>query len=110
MEQYQYHVARIMEYLSERKQCASSRASHQKCYEEFGVFLEENRLVLTTDAIEQWLLSISSTHNRQTSHFWRKYLQQLQAFMETGAIPDALFYQNRLLSIPPEIEHLDRTN
>ena len=26
MEQYQYHVARIMKYLSERKECASSRA------------------------------------------------------------------------------------
>lgn len=39
MDQYQYHLARIMEYLAKRKQCASSRVSHQKCNEEFGAFL-----------------------------------------------------------------------
>lgn len=95
MDQYQDHVARIMEYLTERKQCASSRASHQKCYEELGAFLAENRLMFTSEVGEQWLLSISSTHSRQQCYFWRRYLQQLQAFMKTGTIPDVLFYQIR---------------
>ena len=95
MDQYQDHVARIMEYLVGRKQCVSSRASHQKCYEELGAFLAENRLMFTSAVGEQWLLSISSTHSRQQCYFWRRYLQQLQAFMDTGTIPDALFYQIR---------------
>lgn len=95
MDQYQDHVARIMEYLTERKQCASSRASHQKCYEEFGAFLEENGLMFTAAAREEWLASIRSTYSRQQCYFWRNYLQQLQTFMETGAIPDVLFYQIR---------------
>lgn len=58
MDQYQDHVARIMEYLNERKQCASSRFSHQKCYEEFGAFLEENGLMFTVAAREEWLAGI----------------------------------------------------
>ena len=95
MDQYQDHVARIMEYLTERKQCASSRFSHQKCYEEFGAFLEENGLMFTVAAREEWLASIRSTYSRQQCYFWRNYLQQLQTFMETGAIPDVLFYQIR---------------
>ena len=65
MDQYQDHVARIMEYLTERKQCASSRASHQKCYEEFGTFLAENGLALTASTGEKWLASIRSTYSRQ---------------------------------------------
>ena len=93
MDQYQDHVARIMEYLTERKQCASSRASHQKCYEEFGAFLEESGLMFTVAAREEWLAGIKSTYSRQQCYFWRNYLQQLQAFMETGTIPDGLFYQ-----------------
>lgn len=95
MDQYQDHVARIMEYLTERKQCASSRFSHQKCYEEFGAFLEENGLMFTVAAREEWLASIRSTYSRQQCYFWRNYLQQLQTFMETGTILDVLFYQIR---------------
>ena len=95
MDQYQDHVARIMEYLTERKQCASSRVSHQRCYEEFGTFLEENGLMFTAEAREQWLARIRSAYSRQQCYFWRNYLLQLQAFMETGTIPDVLFYQTR---------------
>ena len=93
MNQYQYHVARIMEYLAERKQCTSSRASHQKCYEEFGAFQSANDLMFTEETAEQWILSIIKTHTRQQCYFWRKYLHQLQAFIELGSIPDDLFYQ-----------------
>ena len=95
MDQYQDHVARIMEYLAEWQQCASSSASHQKCYVEFGAFLEENGLVFTAEAREQWLAGIRSAYSRQQCYFWRNYLLQLQAFMETGTIPDVLFYQTR---------------
>ena len=100
MDQYQDHVARIMEYLTERKQCASSRFSHQKCYEEFGAFLEESGLMFTVAAREEWLAGIKSTYSRQQCYFWRNYLQQLQAFMETGTIPDGLFYQIHSFSAP----------
>lgn len=57
--------------------------------------MAENGLMFTTEAREQWLMSTRSTHSRQQCHFWRNYLQQLQAFMETGTIPDVLFYQCR---------------
>lgn len=73
MDQFQDYVARIMEYLAERKQCASSRASHQRCYEEFGTFLEENGLRFTAAAREQWLASIRSAYSRQQCYFWRNY-------------------------------------
>lgn len=93
MNQYQVLVQQIMKYLADRKMCSSSRKSHSKCYDELGVFLSENSLVLSKESTGQWLQTIKETHNRQECLFWRQYVDQLQVFGEQGFIPDDIFYQ-----------------
>ena len=111
MTKYQIYVQQIMKYLLNRKLCPSSRASHQKCYDELGEYLMAHGLEYSDAASDQWLNAIKNTHNRQKCYFWRQYVQQLIAFINTGSIPDELFYQIRSFyeKIPASLkEPLDR--
>ncbi len=93
MNQYETDVRKIMDYLSGRKLCLSSRKSHQLCYEELGAYLKKNGLAFSRDSSERWLKDIQVSHNRQQCYFWHEYVEQLHVFLEIGSIPDELFYQ-----------------
>ena len=111
LNQYETNVRKIMDYLSGRKLCLSSRKSHQFCYEELGAYLEEKGLAFSRSSSEQWLKDIQASHNRQQCYFWRKYVEQLHIFLETGSISDELFYQIKPMydKIPAGLkEPLDR--
>ena len=58
MNQYWDIVQKMLIYLKTRNQCASSRKSHQQCYEELGKYLEENGLIFSEDSTKQWVQSI----------------------------------------------------
>ena len=93
MNQYNVIVQQLLMYVTERKQCSSSRLSHKQCYEEFGQYLKENHLYLSQEAADQWTACIQDKYNRQKCYFWQQYLRQLIVFQTTGSIPDTLFYQ-----------------
>ena len=93
MNQYWDIVQKMLIYLKTRNQCASSRKSHQQCYEELGNYLEENGLTFSEDSTKQWVQSIKEKHNRQRVYFWSQYVRQLVIFYHTGSVPDELFYQ-----------------
>lgn len=52
MDQYNIIVEKLLSYLADWNQCASSRESHRQCYVEFGQFLEENSFSLSADHID----------------------------------------------------------
>jgi len=57
-----------MKYLSNRNLCPSSKASHQKCYDELGEYLMAHRLKYSDEASDQWLISGYSALLIHTKH------------------------------------------
>jgi len=84
---------KVLEFLKEKRVCASSRASHRECYLAFGEHMKANGLCYSIDAVKQWIDSIRSVYSRQKCYFWNQYMIQLAEMISSGAISDRRLYQ-----------------
>lgn len=92
---YVQTVRKVQELLKKKGVCASSRKSHQDCYETFEIFMTERKEIYSQELRKEWIESIRGTLPRQRCMIWEKYLLQLEEMDITGTISDRLLYLNR---------------
>lgn len=95
MKSYDETVNCMMLFLKERNVCLSSVASHQKCYNEFRLFMQERKLQWNPQSVSEWIIKIKNEKNRQLCSIWNQYIHQLRELHDTGTVADCHLYLNR---------------
>lgn len=89
MKTYQTDVVAMIDFLKAKEVCKSSIKSHEDCYDQFRIFLQEQKLDWCNDAVEQWLAELKDSANTSRYCAWSQYMWQLQEFAESGTVSDS---------------------
>lgn len=92
---YDETVNGMVLFLKDRNVCSSSVTSHKKCYNEFMLFMQAQKLQWNPYTISQWITRIRTVKDRQLCSIWNQYMQQLEELHNTGTVLDRHLCLNR---------------